>query len=182
MRRRQSSVALTAQPDPPRRPADSTRVVLGVDPGLERTGYAAIQLATGRLLDAGLIRTSTKATLAQRLAEIDRGIEEILTEHRVDQLVVEDLFAHYKHPRTAILMGHARGVILLAAARHGVEPTSISATMIKKALTGNGHASKVQMQRAIMATFGLREPPEPPDVADALAAAYYAIVAKRQSA
>jgi crossover junction endodeoxyribonuclease RuvC len=74
-------------------------------------------------------------------------------------------------------MGHARGVILLAAARHGVPVASVSATRIKKTLTGNGHASKVQMQRAIMATFGLRDIPEPADVADALAAAYYAISA-----
>src|SRR5512140_2366412 len=70
--RRQSSIALTAQPDPPGRPADSTKAVLGVDPGLERTGYAVVEPATGRLVDAGLIRTSTKATLAERLAEIDR--------------------------------------------------------------------------------------------------------------
>jgi len=151
--------------------------VLGVDPGLNRTGYAVVEVRTGRLLDAGLIRSTVRASLAARLAEIGAGIEEIFAEHCVGGLVVEDLFAHYRHPRTAILMGHARGVVLLAAARHGVEVSSVSATRIKKVLTGHGHASKVQVQRAIMAAYGLREIPEPADVADALAAAYYAVSA-----
>jgi hypothetical protein len=72
-------------------------------------------------------------------------------------------------------MGHARGVVLLAAAERGIEVLNVEATKIKKALTGNGHASKLQVQRAIMATFGLAVMPEPPDVADALATAFYAI-------
>jgi crossover junction endodeoxyribonuclease RuvC len=122
-----------------------------------------------------LIRSATGTPLAERLHEIDGGVEEVLDEHQVDLLVIEDLFAHYRHPRTAILMGHARGVVLLAAARHGIEVLSVTATAIKKALTGNGHASKLQVQRAIMATFGLQVVPEPPDVADALATAFYAI-------
>lgn len=155
--------------------AASDRKILGVDPGLDCTGYAVVEADSGRLFEAGLIRSTTKGSLAQRLGEIEGGMEEILSEHDVDLLVVEDLFAHYKHPRTAILMGHARGVILLAAARHGADVLSVSATKIKKALTGNGHASKLQMQRAIMATFGLEAPPEPADVADALAGAFYAV-------
>jgi len=148
--------------------------VLGVDPGLNRTGYAVIELPGRRVEEAGLIRSDASRPLADRLKEIAAGIEEILAESDVRLLVVEDLFAHYRHPRTAILMGHARGVVLLAAAKRGVEVISVSATKIKKALTGNGHASKLQMQRAVMATLGLSRLPEPSDVADALAIACYA--------
>ncbi|HVP11460.1 MAG TPA: crossover junction endodeoxyribonuclease RuvC [Phycisphaerae bacterium] len=148
--------------------------VLGIDPGLERTGYAVIEMPGGRVKDAGLVRTTATRPLAARLAELAEGMEEVLSEHAVRLLAVEDLFAHYKHPRTAILMGHARGAVLLAAARRGIEVISVPATKIKKALTGNGHASKVQVQRAIMATLGLGRMPEPSDVADALAIACYA--------
>lgn len=156
-------------------PADARRLILGIDPGLDRSGYAVVEMPSGRLLDAGLIQTTQGDTLAGRLREIDDAMEQVLAEHTVDLVVVEELFAHYKHPRTAILMGHARGVILLAAARHDAEVLSVSATRIKKTLTGNGHASKAQMQRAIMATFDLATLPEPADVADAMAAAYYAV-------
>lgn len=147
--------------------------ILGVDPGLERTGYAVIEMPGCRIIEAGLVRSDTKKKLSQRLVEIAVGMEEVLGDHDVDMLVVEELFAHYKHPRTAILMGHARGVIMLAAAARGIEVEGASATRIKKSLTGNGHASKLQMQRAVMATLGLDRMPEPSDVADALAIAAY---------
>jgi crossover junction endodeoxyribonuclease RuvC len=149
--------------------------VLGIDPGLDRTGYAVLEMSPWRVLDAGLIRTSPRQPLADRLTEIGEGLADILAEHEVDVVAVEELYSHYKHPRTAILMGHARGVILWTAAKRGLEVVSLSATMIKKSLTGNGHASKVQMQRAAMATLGLRKLPEPADVADALAAAFCAM-------
>jgi crossover junction endodeoxyribonuclease RuvC len=148
--------------------------VLGIDPGLERTGYGVIAMPGGKVLDAGLVKTTTSLPLAKRLVELAEGLEEVLSEHPVRLLAVEDLFAHYKHPRTAILMGHARGVILLAAARRGVEVISVPATKIKKALTGSGHAGKSQVQRAVMTTLGLSRIPEPSDVADALAIACYA--------
>ncbi|MCY2926240.1 MAG: crossover junction endodeoxyribonuclease RuvC, partial [Planctomycetota bacterium] len=86
-------------------------------------------------------------------------------------VAVEKLYAHYKHPSTAILMGHARGVILLAAEQAGVGVRNLPATHVKKSLTGNGHASKLQVQRAIQAVCHLSALPEPPDVADALAIA-----------
>jgi crossover junction endodeoxyribonuclease RuvC len=147
--------------------------ILGIDPGLERTGYAVIEIPGVRIADAGLVRSTTSKPLAERLAEIAEGIEEVLSDHDVGLLLVEELFAHYRHPRTAILMGHARGVILQAAARRGIEVAGVSATKIKKALTGNGHAGKRQVQRAVMATLGLDRMPEPADVADALAIASY---------
>ncbi len=172
----------TPKPTAPRRvcePSGPGPKVLGIDPGLDRTGYAVVETPTGRLLDAGLVRSTVTATLADRLAEIDAGLQEVLVEHSPSLVIVEDLFAHYKHPRTAILMGHARGVILSAAARRGIEVLSVSATRIKKVLTGNGHASKAQVQNAVTATFGVALPPESADVADALAAAFYAIATNR---
>ncbi len=153
-------------------------LVLGIDPGLNCTGYAILTATPGslapRVVDAGVIRTAATRPLADRLAEIDAGLNEILTEHRVSLVAVEELYAHYKHPRTAILMGHARGAILLAAARRGIAVASLPATAVKKTLTGNGHASKIQMQRAIASTFRLRSVPEPADVADAMAIAWCA--------
>ena len=89
----------------------------------------------------------------------------------VELIAVEQLYSHYAHPRTAILMGHARGVILLCAQRRRVTIEEFAANRIKKNLTGNGHAGKPQMQRAIQAIWNLPEPPDPPDVADALAVA-----------
>ena len=151
--------------------------ILGIDPGLDRTGYAVIEAGhriRASILDAGIIRSSTKSPLANRLFEIERELCDILAEHRVELVAVEDLYAHYQHPRTAILMGHARGVILLAASRQTIPVLSLPATNIKKLLTGNGHAGKLQMQRAVLSTFGLRKLPEPPDVADALAVAWCA--------
>jgi crossover junction endodeoxyribonuclease RuvC len=96
---------------------------------------------------------------------------DLLAESKPDLVAIEQLYAHYKHPRTAILMAHARGVILLAASQAGVGIRSLSATHVKKSLTGNGHASKRQVQRCIQAVCKLDAIPEPDDVADALAIA-----------
>jgi crossover junction endodeoxyribonuclease RuvC len=149
--------------------------ILGIDPGLERTGYGVIETATGagapRIIEAGVIRTDTKAALPDRLTEIESGLASVIEEFRPDAVAVEELYSHYAHPRTAILMGHARGVAILVAARQHVPVASYNATKIKKALVGSGHASKEQVQRAIQSVFRLKAPPQPPDVADALAAA-----------
>jgi crossover junction endodeoxyribonuclease RuvC len=148
--------------------------ILGIDPGLERTGYGVIETddaAGPQLVEAGVVRTETKTPLEERLAEIESGLESVLSDFAPAAVAVEQLYSHYKHPRTAILMGHARGVIFLAAARAGLAVTSYSATRIKKALVGSGHASKHQVQRAIQSALGLKSVPEPPDVADALAVA-----------
>jgi len=148
--------------------------ILGIDPGLQRTGYGVIDVdgvTPPHLVEAGVVRTDPDAPLPSRLAEIETGLAAVLAEFRPEAVAVEQLYSHYAHPRTAILMGHARGVMLLVAARAGVPVTSYAATKIKKALVGGGHASKDQMQRAIQSVFRLKEPPEPPDVADALAAA-----------
>jgi crossover junction endodeoxyribonuclease RuvC len=153
-------------------PSHAVRV-LGVDPGLNITGYGVVDF-TGRepaVVEAGTLRTHAKAPMAERIAQIHADLSALLTELQPDRVAIEKLYAHYKHPRTSILMGHARGVILLAAAQAGVPVIDLPATKVKKSLTGNGHASKTQMQRAIQSLCRLDQLPEPPDVADALAIA-----------
>ncbi|HEV7300865.1 MAG TPA: crossover junction endodeoxyribonuclease RuvC [Tepidisphaeraceae bacterium] len=147
--------------------------VLGIDPGLQLTGYGVIESHPfrPRLIDGGVIRLAAKTPIASRLVELERALEEIVVEHRPERVAVEMLYAHYNHPRTAILMAHARGVILLVAARHGLSIDELPANRVKQAVSGHGHASKHQMQRAIQSIFSLKDPPEPPDVADALAIA-----------
>jgi crossover junction endodeoxyribonuclease RuvC len=160
----------------PRRRAAETAdgVILGVDPGLRRTGYAVLCAAGGEratLIEAGVVRLRPGDALQLRLAELEREITALVDAHSPAALACEALYAHYKHPRTAILMGHARGVILAAAARRGLEVYSVAATNVKKLLTGSGRASKRQMQIAVAATLGLARLPEPHDVADAIAIA-----------
>lgn len=148
-------------------------VICGIDPGLGVTGYAVIDPAPlgAKIIDAGVCRFSPKDSLAARLASLHSDISAILDDHHPALVAVEQLYSHYNQPRTAILMGHARGVILLAAAQRGIEVRSYSATRTKRFLTGNGRATKPQMQRAIQISFGLSAAPEPHDVADALAVA-----------
>lgn len=158
--------------------------VLGVDPGLQVTGYAVIEAGPSapRVCEAGIIRSdgsrSLPADMALRLVSLYDGIVEVLEEFRPGSVVVEQLFAHYEHPRTAILMAHARGVLLLAAGQRGLPVHGYTAPRIKKTITGHGRASKEQVQRTVQRELGLERLPEPPDVADALAAAlchYYTL-------
>lgn len=155
--------------------------ILGVDPGLNITGYGVLEVTRGQiqLCEAGVVRGRTKGSLAHRLVEIRSGIADVIQSLKPDAMAIEQLYSHYKHPRTAILMGHARGVLCLSAAEAQVEVVPYSATQIKKVLTGNGHAPKSQMQLAIRRELALTEVPDPPDVADALAVAlchYYLCV------
>ena len=147
--------------------------ILGIDPGLQLTGYGVIDLGNPRpkLIDGGVIRLNTKGSIPDRLVELETELESLIVEHKPDVCAVEQLYSHYKHPRTAILMGHARGVILLVARRHTIRVEEFAANRIKQSLTGHGHASKQQMQRAIQGVWNLKSLPEPPDVADALAVA-----------
>jgi crossover junction endodeoxyribonuclease RuvC len=150
--------------------------ILGVDPGLNTTGYAVIEVrAEGpKLVEAGMIRTADRRAapdMAQRLKTLYDGVLEVIDQFRPTALAVEQLYAHYDHPRTAILMAHARGTILLAAGQRGLSVTSYAATRIKKAVTGSGRAGKEQIQIAMLREFRLAEMPEPHDVADALAIA-----------
>ena len=146
--------------------------ILGIDPGLNTTGYGLIDASSGgiRLVEGGVVRGG-RGTLPRRVAEVYRGVVEVIVAHGPEVLAIEELYSHYERPRTAILMGHARGAIILAAELAGVEVRHFAATRIKKILTGNGRAPKSQMQRVVTAELHLTSPPNPPDVADALAIA-----------
>ena len=148
-------------------------VVCGIDPGLAATGYAILRRLGDRMevVDAGVCRFDKRLPLETRLVAIEADLGEILAEHRPDIVAVEQLYSHYAHPRTAILMGHARGVILCCAARRDISVVSYAATRVKRFLTGNGRASKRQVQQAVQLSLGLASLPEPEDVADALAIA-----------
>jgi len=158
------------------------RRILGIDPGLQITGYAVIESTSAgpRVCEAGVIRLTEmrkSADMAQRLRSLYDGIVEVIEQFQPGVAAVEQLYAHYEHPRTAILMAHARGVLFLAAGQRDLPVVSYNATRIKKTITGSGRASKDQVQRTIQRELGLNELPQPSDVADALAAAlchYYA--------
>ena len=152
--------------------ADSTRI-LGIDPGLRVCGYACVETDGNRetVVEAGVLRTTYDLPIELRLDEIALDIETLLTRLTPHLVAVEEVYSHYAHPRTAILMGHARGVILQKCARAQIEVRSFAATRIKKSITGHGRASKEQMQRTIQTILALPELPSPPDVADAMAAA-----------
>ena len=147
--------------------------ILGVDPGLRVCGYACLQTNRlgEKLVEAGVFRTEGHKSIEVRLNQIAEDIESLLERFSPDIVAVEKLYSHYKHPKTAILMGQARGVILQKCAEAGIQVRSFSATRIKKSITGSGKAPKGQMQRAIQAILALPAVPKPSDVADAIAAA-----------
>ncbi len=147
--------------------------ILGIDPGLDTTGYGILTVRDGRLeiREAGVIRTTPDESLGSRIEQIYDGIRELITGFHPAVMAVEQLHSTYEHPQTAILMGHARGVICLAAAQEAVPIANYRPTQVKKLLTGSGRATKDQMQRAIQTEFRLESPPQPADVADALAVA-----------
>ena len=150
--------------------------ILGIDPGLNTTGYAVVEAADGgpKLLEAGVIKSAERRAtpdMARRLKALYDGVIEVIDQLRATELSVEQLYAHYDHPRTAILMAHARGAILLAGGQRDLKVASYAATRIKKAVTGSGRAGKEQMQIAMLREFRLAKLPEPHDVADAMAIA-----------
>ena len=159
--------------------------ILGIDPGLNTTGYGVVEVTADarlRLCEAGVVRGTLRDSLTARVEQIHRGVTDVVASLKPDVMAIEQLYSHYKRPKTAILMGHARGVICLAAAQAEVPVVHYAATQIKKILTGSGRAPKLQMQQAIQRELSLTQLPEPADVADALAVAlchYY--LAKTQA-
>lgn len=160
--------------------------ILGIDPGLNITGYGVLEVGPRgvRLCEAGVVRGRTRDSLTARLAEIHQGVSEVIAALAPHEMAIEQLYSHYARPRTAILMGHARGVICLAAAQARIDVRHYSATQVKRILTGNGRAPKPQIQQAIQRELLLAQLPEPADVADALAVALchaYLDVRRRQT-
>lgn len=146
---------------------------MGVDPGLNITGYGIVA-ASGRVLrlvEAGIVKPSASETLPLRLKELHREIGEIMDAHHPHAMAIEEVYSHYRHPFTAIIMGHARGVLCLAAAMRDIPVKSIPSTHIKKAVTGRGRAGKEQVNGMVRRLLGIPGPVSPFDVSDALAAA-----------
>jgi crossover junction endodeoxyribonuclease RuvC len=153
--------------------------ILGIDPGLRITGYGCIDALTARpvIVEAGVFRLLPQksdqpvASVSRRLVELDTDFNALLDRTKPDCVAVEGLFSHYAHPATAIVMGHARGVLLLRVQQRGLRLVELKPAEVKKSVAGSGQADKSQVQRAIQAVFQLAELPKPPDVADALAIA-----------
>jgi len=145
--------------------------ILGIDPGLNATGYGIIEEKGFKLIEAGVIRTGSNTPIQDRITKIFDEITGIIRDHKPSVLVLEKIYSHYKHPTTAILMAHARAMACLICGKLDVKLINYPSTKIKKAITGNGHASKLQVQRMVQAILRLKEPPEPVDVSDALAMA-----------
>jgi crossover junction endodeoxyribonuclease RuvC len=147
--------------------------ILGVDPGMRVTGYGAIECGerSARLVEAGVIAPRVAAPLEERLGELYREMCAVISDTKPAIMVVEELYTAYRNPMTAVLMGHARGVICLAAGAHGVAVRHIVHSLVKRALVGSGGASKEQVKRMVMQQLRLSVRPEPDDVSDALALA-----------
>jgi crossover junction endodeoxyribonuclease RuvC len=148
-------------------------IVLGIDPGTAVTGFGVVR-GDGRgmpsLVECGVIRTSARSPLPDRLLEIHEGVAELLARHRPDMVAVEGIF-YARNVRTTVVLGHARGVILLAARQAGVEVEELPPAEIKKAVVGHGGASKLQVQYMLTRLLRLKAVPSPSDAADGIAAA-----------
>jgi crossover junction endodeoxyribonuclease RuvC len=150
-------------------------IVLGIDPGTAITGYGVVRGTAGAagapaLVECGVIRTDARAHLATRLAAIFDGIVELIERHTPDRLAIESAF-YSKNVRTTLVLGHARGVIMLAGERAGIAIDEYAPAMIKKTVVGAGAATKEQVQFMIARLLRLKSPPTPADAADGVAVA-----------
>ena len=147
-------------------------IVLGIDPGVANTGYGVVARRDGRLaaLDGGVIRTPAELAQERRLADIHAAVSALLDEHEPDAVALEELYFG-QNVRTAFAVGHARGVVMLAAGQHGVPCTSYTPQKVKGAVCGNGRAGKDQVARMVKTLLGLEAEPRPDHAADALAVA-----------
>ncbi|MFA5356451.1 MAG: crossover junction endodeoxyribonuclease RuvC [Candidatus Omnitrophota bacterium] len=147
--------------------------ILGVDPALTVTGYGVIDFKKNKfsLLEAGIISTDPGEKTARRLNKIYGAVTKLVSDTEPEVMVLEKLYAHYRHPTTSYILGQARGVICLVSAREGIELVEYAATRVKKAIVGNGLASKYQVQKMVVDMLGLSSLPKYMDVTDALALA-----------
>ena len=147
-------------------------IILGIDPGLASTGYGVVALKDGRLtaLDGGVIETPSGVPRERRLADIYEEIERLLSAHEPDAVALEELYFG-QNVRTAFAVGHARGVVMLAAGRNGLPCAGYTPQKVKAAVCGNGRADKDQVARMVKMLLGLAEEPRPDHAADALAVA-----------
>jgi crossover junction endodeoxyribonuclease RuvC len=151
----------------------ATDLYLGIDPGLVRTGYALLERSVSGpvLREGGVIRSTSKLSLAERVYEIAVGMRELFDEFGPQVMAIEQVFSLSRNPKSALLMAHARGAILFTAAERKVPVVHFSPTQVKRMLTGSGRAPKQQIQEAIKRELNLDRLLEPNDVADASAVA-----------
>jgi crossover junction endodeoxyribonuclease RuvC len=149
--------------------------LLGIDPGLRRTGYACVELPARsiepRLIEAGVLRLRATGPLPLRLRQLHEELSGLIDDLRPARMAVESVFSNARFVRTAIVMGHARGVVLLAAGVRDLEVVELAPAEVKRAVAGRGNATKEQVRRAVMAQCGLRAVKGPSDVSDAIAIA-----------
>ena len=159
--------------------------IVGIDPGLNRTGYGVVDSAgtrsgQQRVIEGGVCKSRQKDELGERILAIYSDVCEVLDDFKPQVMAIEQLHSRYAFPKTAILMGHVRGAIYLAAAERMIPVYDYAPTRVKNVITGSGHASKEQVQMSIAALLELDEPPHPDDVADAFAIAIcHALVAQQ---
>lgn len=152
--------------------------VLGIDPGLRRTGYACLDIPDAAtpegitIIESGCFVFQSKDSISARLLELEHDLRELIDRLEPRAACVETIFTHPAFPKAALTMAHARGVALMTLERFGIEIEELPPAEVKNALTGSGRASKPQMQRAVAALLKLPTVPEPNDVADAMAIAF----------
>ncbi len=157
--------------------------VLGVDPGTATMGFGVVERAglpgrPARLIECGVVRTGAREPLAERLHAVHAAVAGLLARHRPEVLAVEGVF-YAQNVRTTVVLGHARGVILLAAAEAGVPVAEYSPATVKKAVVGRGGALKAQVGYMVARLLQLEAPPAPADAADAVAIALTHLLAAR---
>ena len=150
-------------------------IVLGIDPGSRRSGYAVLSSNQDRPLieEVGVIELDGSLELEDRLVVLADEISAIIDQHQPDCAALEGVFSHGKFPRSALILGHARGVCLLECRRRDLTVLTVAPAEMKRVIAGSGRAGKVQVQRAVAAWCGLAAPPEPNDAADALGLALF---------
>lgn len=158
----------------------NTKIILGVDPGLASTGYGVIEVLNGRtkMLDYGCVSTQASTPFDSRLKQIHEQLNKIILQYKPHVLAVEELF-FAKNAKTAMLVGHARGVVVLTGIQNGLPIREFTPLQVKQAVTGYGRADKKQMQQMVKILLNLKELPWPDDAADALAVAVCAACHKQ---
>jgi crossover junction endodeoxyribonuclease RuvC len=149
--------------------------VLGIDPGTSVTGYGVVEYGNGtpgfgRLIECGVIRLTTRSPLPRRLAQLHDGIVQLIERHHPTALALEDAFYH-KNVRTTLVLGHARGVVLLAAQQHALAISEYAPATVKKSVVGAGAAPKSQVAAMVARLLRLKHAPRPSDAADGVAVA-----------
>ena len=164
--------AVAAPKPTPERITDRMRI-LGVDPGLINTGYGIIDIGSSKpkVIEGGVVRTASKDPLEERLHTIFRAVEEVIAELKPDAMAIEDLHSRPRFAKTAIMMGHARGVVVMAAGAAGIPVFNYQPNRAKSIVTGAGHAPKDQVMRAVASHLGDEQVAKNEHVADAFAIA-----------